>query len=66
MGDAETILDQVLLTRAQTAKVLACSVATVIRLEQAGKLKIVRLTDKRTGMVRHRRKDIVALAGKIR
>lgn len=51
----------ILCTRAEAARLLACSVATVIRLQRDGQLSGLRLTNKRTGQVYFRREDILAL-----
>jgi Helix-turn-helix domain len=52
----------ILCTRAEAAHLLACSVATVIRLQREGRLCGLRLTGSRTGQVYFRREDILALA----
>ena len=49
-----TITDE-LLTRADVARICKCSVLTVIRLEQAGKLEVLRLG---AGSVRIRRSSL--------
>ena len=51
----------ILCTRAEAARLLACSVATVIRLQRDGRLSGPRLTNKPTGQVYFRREDILAL-----
>ena len=51
----------ILCTRAEAARLLACSVATVIRLQRNGRLSGLRLTNKPTGQVYFRREDILAL-----
>lgn len=52
-----------LYTRSQTAQALNCSVATVIRLEQAGQLTKIRLDPRKpTAEVRHRVSEVHALA----
>ncbi len=52
---------QWLFTRAQVAKLLGCSKATVIRLQREGRLSSVRLTQKPTSQVYFRREEILAL-----
>ena len=52
----------ILCTRAHAARLLGCSVATVIRLEREGRLFGLRLTDRATGQVYFRLPDILALA----
>ena len=52
----------ILCTRVEAARLLACSVATVIRLQREGWLCGLRLTNKRKGQIYFRRADIVALA----
>jgi hypothetical protein len=51
----------ILCTRAEAARLLACSVATVIRLQREGRLFGLRLNGRRTGQVYFRRQDIIAL-----
>jgi hypothetical protein len=51
----------ILCTRAEAARLLACSVATIIRLEREGRLFGIRLTNSRSGQVYFRRDDILAL-----
>ena len=51
----------ILCTRAEAARLLACSVATIIRLQREGRLCGVRLTGRRTGQVYFRREDVIAL-----
>ena len=51
----------ILCTRAEAAHLLACSVATVIRLQRERRLCGLRLTDSRTGQVYFRREDVLAL-----
>jgi hypothetical protein len=53
----------ILCTRAEAARVLACSVATIIRLQREGRLCGLRLTNRRTGQVYFHRQEILALAG---
>ena len=59
MNEAEA-LEQILLTRAQVARLIGVSVGTVIRLQREGLLKPVRLTSKPTSMVHFKRKDVLA------
>jgi hypothetical protein len=51
----------ILCTRAEAARLLGCSVATVTRLQREGRLCGLRLTDRQTGQFYFRREDIVAL-----
>jgi hypothetical protein len=51
----------ILCTRAEAAHLLACSVATVIRLQRVGRLCGLRLTESRTGQIYFRREDVLAL-----
>ena len=51
-----------LVTRQQTAKLLACSVMTVQRLEWAGRLKPVRLLPGPTTKIYYRLRDVHRLA----
>lgn len=53
---------QLLVTRTQAAQLLACSVATVIRLEANGDLPAVRINRKPNSKVYYRRSDVWALA----
>jgi hypothetical protein len=55
-------VETLLYTRIQTAKVLNCSLATVIRLENAGLLDKVKLAGSRNGKVYHRASQVHALA----
>jgi hypothetical protein len=58
-----TDVRRLLYTRKQSAQALNCSVATVIRLENAGRLTKVRLDPtKPTAEVRHRVSEVEALA----
>jgi hypothetical protein len=50
-----------LYSRAQTARRLSCSIASVIRLEREGRLTVVRLRD--GGDVHHHCSQVDALAG---
>jgi predicted site-specific integrase-resolvase len=52
----------ILCTRAEAARLLGCSVATVVRLQREGRLCGLRLTDRANGQIYFRREDIVALA----
>jgi hypothetical protein len=52
----------ILCTRAEAARLLACSVATIIRLQREGRLCGLRLTNRRTGQVYFRRQEILELA----
>ena len=51
----------ILCTRTEAARLLACSVATVIRLQREGRLRGLRLTNRRTGQVYFGREDTLAL-----
>ena len=51
-----TIQEEVLLTRKDVMQLFQVSQPTVIRLEQAGKLKAIRLG---SGSVRYRRDDVI-------
>jgi hypothetical protein len=54
---------RLLYTRTQTAEILACSIPTVIRLENAGRLTKVRLTpNNANAQVRHPVEQVHALA----
>ena len=58
-----TSVRRLLFTRQQTSEVLSCSIPTVIRLENAGRLDKVRLDpNKPTSEVRHRVEQVEALA----
>jgi len=60
---APTDVRRLLYTRSQTAQALNCSVATVIRLERAGRLTKVRLDPRKpSAEVRHRVDEVEALA----
>jgi len=61
ISEAKTT-EQILFTRAQVARLIGASVATVVRLERDGRLKPVRLTSRSTGQVYFRRADVLALA----
>ena len=52
---------QLLFTRAQVARLLGCSTATVIRLQGEGRLKPIRLLRSPTSQVYFRREDVLAL-----
>jgi Helix-turn-helix domain len=52
----------ILCTRNEAARLLACSVATVIRLQREGRLCGIRLTNRRTGQVYFHRQEILELA----
>jgi hypothetical protein len=50
-------------TRAQAARLLNCSTATLIRLENMGTLRAVKLNkESRTACTYYRRDDLIALA----
>lgn len=53
-----------LITRRQTAAILSCSVATVVRLEKIGRLTPIRLDPSANGSVRHRLDQVRKLAGR--
>ena len=56
--------DALLLTRAQAARLLACSTMTLIRAEHRGAVHPIRLNPTtKSGRVFYRKRDIVALAG---
>jgi hypothetical protein len=52
----------ILCTRTEAARLLACSVATIIRLQREGRLSGLRLTNRPTGQVYFHRQQILALA----
>ena len=54
--------DQVLVTRKQAARMLACSESRIYRLEQEGLLKVVKFGGYRNARARYRKTDIEALA----
>jgi hypothetical protein len=53
--------ESLLLTRKQAAHLLACSTATLIRLENAGRLRAIKLTSSTTSRTHYRRSDVLAL-----
>jgi len=55
-------VEQLLYTRIQTAKVLNCSVATVQRMENSGKIDKVKLAGSPNGKVFHRASQVRELA----
>jgi hypothetical protein len=52
----------ILCTRADAARLLACSVSTIIRLQREGWLSGLRLSNRPNGQFYFRRADILALA----
>jgi hypothetical protein len=52
----------ILCTRAEAARLLACSVATIVRLQREGRLCGLRLTNRRRGQVYFHREEILELA----
>jgi hypothetical protein len=58
---ADIIPEQILYTRAQAARLLGSSVATVIRLQRAGRLTPIKLTKKAASQVYFRREEILGL-----
>jgi hypothetical protein len=54
--------EQLLLTRAQTARMLALSVSSVIRLELEGRLSAIKLSRKRSAKTFYRHDEVCALA----
>jgi len=52
----------ILCTRAEAARLLACSVATIIRLQREGRLSGLRLTNRQTGQVYFHREEVLELA----
>lgn len=51
-----------LVTRAQAARLLSCSTSTIVRLEAAGRLKAVKLTNSENGLAFYRVEDVRRLA----
>jgi hypothetical protein len=55
-------LAPLLYTRSQAARLLSCSTATLVRLEQSGRLTPRKLYGQSTGRTYYLRDDLVALA----
>jgi hypothetical protein len=62
LRNPETSFEPLLYSRRHSAQILDCSIAKLIRLENAGRPRAVKLTGKRCGATHYRAQDIHSLA----